>query len=126
MLDEVPHVTVDAALPSAVVALQDSVVLRLTYTDLDGDLGFLEADSAVVFVTDDRFPLTEMFHVPPVAPLAASVAVTGVWEVVLDRLIMADPLATSETVVFRIQIRDRAGHWSNEALSPPVTVVANP
>jgi hypothetical protein len=122
-LDEVPYIEVRAANPGTVRALADSLVLSIYYTDADGDLGFAEADSAVVYVTDARFPLTETFHVPPMAPEGSVVAITGVWEVVLDRLILADPAAAAETVELSVRIRDRAGHWSNEAFAPPVTVV---
>ncbi len=122
-LDEVPYIEVRAAQPSVVRALTDSLVLDLYYTDADGDLGFAEADSAVVYVTDARFPLTESFHVPPMAPVGTPVAITGVWQVVLDRMILADPAAASESVALSVRIRDRAGHWSNVALAPAITVV---
>lgn len=123
-LDAVPSVEVSAAAPLAVRALTDSLVLTLRYTDADGDLGFASADSAVVYVTDDRFPVTETYHVPPMAPEGQAIPITGVWNVVIDRLILADPAAASETVTFRVRIRDRAGHVSAEALSPAVTVLA--
>lgn len=110
--------------PDVVTAFEDSVVFELRYTDGDGDLGFAEADSAVVYLTDERFPLTEAFHVPPMAPGGEPVAVTGVWSVVLPRTILEDPAAAQESAVFSLRIRDRAGNWSNTVQSGEVTVIA--
>ncbi len=108
-----PVIELIAVAPVRIQALEDSVVFRLRYTDGDGDLGFVEADSAVVYLSDERFGLTEEFHVPPLAPLSAQIAITGVLDIVLRQTIMMDPLAAEEPVVFSLRIRDRAGNWSN-------------
>jgi len=76
-----------------------------------------------VYITDERFPLTEGFHLPPLAPDGAGVAITGVLTVVLPRTILQDPGAASEQVVFSIRLRDRAGNWSNTVQSESLTVL---
>ena len=120
-----PSIRLLSVNPTNVVALQDSIVFQLEYTDGDGDLGFLEADSAVVYLTDNRFPLTEEYHVPPVAPVGDEIAVTGVWLVVLSRTIMQDPTADTEIATFSVRIRDRAGNWSNTEISEPLLISAD-
>ena len=119
-----PSIELVEVAPMAVTALQDSLVFYLRYTDGDGDLGFAEADSGVVYLTDQRFPLTEIYHVPPMAPEGSDVAVTGVWSIILFNTIMADPAAVSEEATFSIRIRDRAGNWSNTVTSSAVAISA--
>lgn len=118
-----PVIELQAVNPSTIVALQDSIVFVLAYTDGDGDLGFPEADSAAVYITDERFPLTEGFHLAPLAPEGAAIAITGVLIVVLPRTIMKDPTAASEQAIFSIRVRDRAGNWSNTEQSGALTVL---
>ncbi len=118
-----PVIEIRDVYPSTVIALSDSIVFELAYTDGDGDLGFMEADSAVVYITDERFPITETFHVPPLAPEGDPIAITGVLNVVLQRTILENPAATSESVIFSLRIRDRAGHWSNTVQSKALTVI---
>lgn len=120
-----PTIELVEVAPTAVSALQDSLVFYLRYTDGDGDLGFLEADSAVVYLTDNRFPLTEEYHVPPVAPIGDEIAVTGVWLLVLGRTIMQDPTADTEIATFSVRVRDRAGNWSNTEISEPLSISAD-
>jgi len=118
-----PVIELRSAGPATLVALRDSVVFELAYTDGDGDIGFAEADSTVVYVTDERFPLTEGFHLPPLAPEGAQIAITGVLTVVLPRTILKDPEADSEQVVFSLRLRDRAGNWSNTVQSAALVVL---
>lgn len=118
-----PVIELRSAGPPTLVALRDSVVFELAYTDGNGDIGFADADSAVVYVTDERFPLTEGFHIPPLAPEEAEIAITGVLTIVLPRTILEDPEALSEQVVFSLRLRDRAGNWSNTVQSPALLVL---
>jgi hypothetical protein len=106
-----------------VTALEDPVVIQVKYTDGDGDIGFEEADSAVVYLTDLRFPLTEQYHVPPLAPIGSNIAITGVLDIIIDRTILADPTSSEEQASFQIELRDRSGNYSNTILTPPLTVI---
>jgi hypothetical protein len=119
-----PSIRLIEVRPLSVIALQDSIVFLVEYTDGDGDIGFEDADSAVVYLTDERFPLTEQFHVPPLAPDESPIAITGVLTVVLSRTILQDPTAAEESAVFSLRIRDRSGHFSNMVQSPPLIIAA--
>lgn len=123
-ISPVPSIELRNVSPGTVTAFSDSLVFELYYIDGDGDLGFEEADSAVVYLTDTRFPLTEQFHVQPLSPPGTEIIISGIWQVVLPYTILEDEFASSEQAVFSIQIRDRAGNFSNTVLSEPVTVIA--
>jgi hypothetical protein len=121
----VPVVELRSVSPERITALQDSIVFLLAYTDGDGDLGFAEADSAVVYLTDERFPITERFHMPPLAPEGAVIPITGVLRIVLGQTILQDAASVEEPVTFSLRIRDRAGNWSNTVQTEGLKVLRN-
>ena len=100
----------------------DDVTIPVNYRDGDGDIGFANADSAVVFVTDNRADLLITFHVPPLAPPDANVAITGKLEVVVENIILLNTSGNPETTTFSVRLRDRAGNWSNEVVTPQLTI----
>lgn len=118
----VPAISLLQVYPSSVVSHEDSIVFEIEYTDGNGDLGFENADSGVIFITDKRVPLTESYHLPPLTPPGSSIVIQGIIPFVLERTILIDPNSESETVTFDIRIRDRAGNWSNTVTSPTITV----
>ena len=118
-----PVIELVSVTPTSVHALLDSIVFTISYTDGDGDLGFSDADSMTVFVTDKRFPVTIPFHLQPLSPLNTSVSIKGNIPLVLNNTILQNNSSTSESAVFEIQIRDRANHYSNVLTTPPITVL---
>lgn len=122
-ISEVPAISIAQVKPLNVTALEDPIEFVLFYQDGDGDLGFYEADSLSLYITDNRINISQGFYVPPLAPSGASVAIQGNLKIQLDNTIMVDTNSTSESVTFSIRLKDRAGHWSNTATSDPITVV---
>ena len=118
-----PVIELVSVTPTTVHALQDSIVFTISYTDGDGDLGFSDADSMSVFITDKRFPLTIAFHLQPLSQLNTTISIKGNLPVVLNNTILQNNSSTSESAVFEIQIRDRANHYSTILTTPPITVL---
>ncbi len=118
-----PVIELAGVTPTTVHALQDSIVFTISYTDGDGDLGFSDADSMSVFITDKRFPLTINFHLQPLSPLNTTISIKGNLPVVLNNTILQNNTSTSESAVFEIVIRDRANHYSNVLTTPAITVL---
>ena len=118
-----PVIELVSVTPTTVHALQDSIVFTIKYTDGDGDLGFAEADSMVVFLTDNRFPIVNPFHVQPLSPLGTTISITGNLEIILNNTILKDNASTSESAVFEIKLRDRANNYSNVLTTPAITVL---
>jgi hypothetical protein len=100
----------------------DDVTLFVNYQDGDGDIGFADADSAVVFVTDNRDDILFTFHVPPLTPDGVEVTIQGTLEVVVENVILLNQSGTAETTTFTVQLIDRAGNWSNEVTTPTLTI----
>ncbi|MBX7109230.1 MAG: hypothetical protein K1X61_11330 [Chitinophagales bacterium] len=119
----VPEIALFSVAPSVVHNLQDSLLFVVSYIDGDGDLGDYAADSLSLWITDNRFPLTEKFHIIPLAPQGSSLVIAGELKVILEHIILKDQTATSEEATFTVQLKDRAGHWSNSVTSPVIMIV---
>jgi hypothetical protein len=100
----------------------DDVVLYVNYTDGNGDLGFDDADTPVVYVTDNRNDIEFNFHVQPLSPPGVEIAIQGQLQVVIENIILLSQSNSSETVTFSVKIIDRAGNWSNLVTSPVLTI----
>jgi hypothetical protein len=100
----------------------DDIVIPVNYIDGDGDIGFSNADSSVVFVTDNRADIEFQFHVPPLAPDGSQVAIQGLLNVVMENVPLLGTEGDAETTTFTVRIVDRAGNASNEATTPTITI----
>lgn len=100
----------------------DDITVFVNYTDGNGDIGFANADSSVVYVTDNRDDILFMFHVPPLSPEDTEVIIEGTLEVVIENVVLLNQSGTAETTTFTVQLVDRAGNWSNEATTPTLTI----
>ena len=109
--------------PKSVHAFSDSLVFSVKYTDGDGDIGDFNADSLSLVLIDNRNSnLVEKYPIAAAAPANVKVAVQGIYRIVLDHTILLNSSNASETTTFSIQLKDRAGNWSNTATSETITV----
>lgn len=100
----------------------DDVVLYVNYIDGNGDLGFDDADTPVVYVTDNRNDIEFNFHVQPLSPPGVEIAIQGQLQVVIENIILLSQSNSSETVTFSVKLIDRAGNWSNLVTTPILTI----
>lgn len=121
-ISHVPSIQLVSVAPTAIQQLSDSIVFTIHYTDGDGDLGFESADSMSVELIDNRFPLNFYYHLQPLSPSNATVAITGDLPIVLDHVILQNTTNQPEQATFQIRLKDRAGNWSNAVTTQAVTV----
>jgi hypothetical protein len=118
-----PVIELVAVTPTSVHAFSDSIVFNVKYTDGDGDIGDFNADSLSLVLTDNRNSnLVEKYPIAAAAPANVKVAVQGIYRIVLDHTILLNSSNTSETTTFSVQLKDRAGNWSNKVTSETITV----
>lgn len=122
-ISNVPEIALKSVAPATIHNLTDSLLFVISYIDGDGDLGDYDADTLSLWITDERFPLTEKFHIIPLAPQGTSITISGELKVILDHIILKDQSAQSETASFTIKLKDRAGNWSNTVTAGPISVV---
>ncbi len=118
-----PEITFETISPGTVKEFADSVVIQLTYTDGDGDLGENGSGIENAFITDSRNNLTYTFRIRQLAPDNANVIIRGKLSIVVPAVALVNSSSTSETATFDIYIKDRAGHQSNTITTSSVTVV---
>lgn len=121
-VSNVPSIKLEKVIPMAVKEFKDSIVFTIFYQDGNGDLGFENADSMAISLTDSRAELVREYHIPPLAPSGTGIAIQGRLNVVLDHTNLLDQNSTSETAVYKIKIRDRTGQWSNTVSTEAVTI----
>ena len=118
-----PEITFETISPGTVKEFADSVVIQLTYTDGDGDLGENGSGIENAFITDSRNNLMYTFRIRQLAPDNANVIIRGKLNIVVPAVALVNTTSTSETATFEVYIKDRAGHQSNTITTSSVTVV---
>lgn len=99
----------------------DSLTVRISYEDGDGDLGSFDADTLDIAVRDDRLTNSDYYHLPPLATKGANVMIKGEFDLKLKNLFLLGS-GKSETTILEIKIRDRAKNWSNTITTPSIEI----
>ncbi len=116
---------------------EDSTKVTISFTDGDGDIGQPDdGDSLDLFVIDTRSGiLGDPYKIPFVPEQGAGNGISGEISFVLFTNCCLFPEDTgyppcynpaeypTDTVIYEIYIRDRAGHESNHILSDPVVLL---
>jgi len=127
----------------------DSVRVEFSFTDGDGDLGKENPDSTDcnscvfdscystdwnLYLTDLRKGCFDRFMIPYIPSKGSSDAISGKFNLVISGICclysdntgcVPNANVSLDTVLYSIQIKDRAGHLSNILDLPPVIVRCN-
>lgn len=120
-VDPVPVLTFESISETEVTQFENTLTVVLGYTDADGDLGQSNPDDLSLRVRDDRLEDYDWYHIPPLTPNQEALNISGTFEVELPPLFLLGS-GNQETTRFTLQIRDRAGHWSNPVQTPEVVI----
>jgi hypothetical protein len=121
-ISDTPAITLINVTPTTVTQLNDSIVFTIQYQDGNGDIGYKNADSTSLFLTDNRANLIEKYHIQPLTPSGSDIIIQGNLKIVLDRTAILDTTQTQETTTYTIKLKDRAGNWSNEIITETITI----
>ncbi|NNC96048.1 MAG: hypothetical protein HKN92_10835 [Chitinophagales bacterium] len=119
--DPVPKISLENISETQVVEFIDSIVITVHYEDGDGDLGFSDPDSNSLWVKDDRLEKADLYYIPQLAPEDASIAIEGDINIRLRNTFLIGS-GGEEFTRYTIRLKDRAGNWSNEVVTPIITV----
>lgn len=117
-----PEISIVSVSPTEITEYQDVIKVVLAYTDGDGNLGFSNPDSNALRVWDDRLSAPDWYHVQPLAPVGENISIQGELTVNLSGTFVLSSSANQETTRFRLKIKDRNGNWSNEVITPIITI----
>ena len=117
----VPQLTLEEVGPNQVVALEDSIYMRIGFYDKDGDLGENFTDDRNLFVVDHRLNLAHEFRISNIVPGGAEVPIHGELEWTIPSVYITNGNATQK-VSYSIYVVDRAGNQSNTLETPEITI----
>ncbi len=114
----------------------DSVIITIGFTDGDGDLGFQNTEPSI-FIIDGRDSFSKpSYRIPYIDQQGAGNGISGEISILLPTTccIYTDPLTgfklscenvpvQFDSVFYYIQIRDRAGHYSNQIATPKLRLI---
>ena len=120
-LDIIPNIEVLSISPGVANEYSDEVIIRLSYTDGDGDLGENSATVKNCFVTDNRIGVTSSYRIKQLAPDGSSIPIKGQLEINIGGQGITNG-ASQQDVAFSVYIVDRAGHSSNVASTTTVSI----
>ena len=103
------------------VQFQDSLDITIKYTDMDGDVGEVDPDSNSLFIKDSRLPDADYYHVQPLSPPNTNLNIQGKFTVKIKNMFLLGN-GGNETAYFTIKLKDQAGHWSSEIITPQVLI----
>lgn len=115
----------------------DTLIIRIGFTDGDGDLG--DADSVNIILRDSRDGFENIFKIKPIPALGSGDGISGEIAIKLTNnpntkyfcctfpntrvtCIPSEEFPT-DTMSYAIRIRDRAGNWSNTIQTEPFTIL---
>lgn len=103
----------------------DSLRITIYFEDGDGDLGGEDVDSLNMFWEDSRVPGFQIASKIPFIELQGNhKAISGNIYAIRGISQCINPVDV-DTFHYTIQIRDRAGNWSNEIRTPDLTLLCN-
>lgn len=111
-LSDIPVIKLVNVSHDTIRQYEDVLLIRISYQDGDGDLGFENPEDYALFVRDIRLESFDGFYVGPLTPPDASVPIQGELTVEFPSLFLFGNGAIEQTR-FQIKIIDRAGHESN-------------
>jgi len=120
--DPVPVIELVSITPSNLIQFKDSVLIKIKYKDNNGDLGEYSPEEHSLYVKDARLSKTDTYHVKPLAPPSdKNIPIEGELTVKLNSMFLLGT-GNVELTTLTIKLRDRAGHWSNEIVTPQITI----
>lgn len=115
---EIEFVSISA---TEVEEFSNQVEVVIGYYDVNGDLGTVDADDLSLQIKDARLEGVDLYHVPPLTPELEELEIEGTFNVQLNPLFLLGN-GSMESTDFTIQLRDRAGNWSNQITTPLVII----
>ena len=120
-LSVVPTIEFQSISPSIAQEYIDDIIITISYTDEDGDLGENSADIANLFVEDSRNGIVYHYRIPQLAPNGNEIAIAGNFNITINGSGITNS-STSQQVNYDIYVKDRAGNKSNTITTSNITI----
>jgi len=120
-VSEIPIIDFVSIFPTTAQEYTDDIIITISYTDGDGDLGENNPDIYNLLVEDNRNNIIYHFRIPELSPSGSTITIEGNFNITINGTGITDSTA-SQKVNYDIYIKDRAGNTSNKVTTSSITI----
>ena len=121
VISDTPEIEFKNITPTTAQEYSDDIIITISYSDGDGDLGENDPDIHNLFVEDNRNSIVYQFRIPQLAPNNNSIAIEGNFNITINGTGITDGTA-SQQVNYAVYVTDRAGNKSNTITTSTITI----
>jgi hypothetical protein len=121
VISDTPIIEFQSISPTTVQEYSDDIIITISYSDGNGDLGENNPDIHNLFVEDNRNGIVYQFRIPHLAPDNNSIAIEGNFNITINGSGITDE-SSSQQVNYAIYVTDRAGNKSNTITTSTITI----
>jgi len=121
MISDTPIIEFKSISPTTVQEYSDDIIITISYSDGNGDLGENNPDIHNLFVEDNRNGIVYQFRIPHLAPDNNSISLEGDFNITINGSGITDE-SSSQQVNYTIYVTDRAGNKSNTITTSTITI----
>jgi len=121
VISDTPIIEFKSISPATVQEYSDDIIITISYSDGDGDLGENNPDIYNLFLEDNRNGIVYQFRIPHLAPDNNSIAIEGDFNITINGSGITDE-SSSQQVNYSIYVKDRAGNKSNTITTSNITI----
>ena len=121
VISDTPIIEFKSISPTTVQEYSDDIIITISYSDGNGDLGENNPDIHNLFVQDNRNGIVYQFRIPHLAPDNNSIAIEGDFNITINGSGITDE-SSNQQVSYAIYVTDRAGNKSNSISTSSITI----
>ena len=120
-LSVVPAIEFQSISPSIAQEYIDNIIITISYTDEDGDLGENSPDINNLFVEDSRNGIVYHYRIPQLAPNGNEISIEGNFNIIINGSGITNS-SISQQVNYAVYVKDRVGNKSNTITTSNITI----
>jgi len=121
VISDTPIIEFKSISPTNVQEYSDIIIITISYSDGNGDLGENNPDIHNLFVEDNRNGIVYQFRIPHLAPDNNSIAIEGDFNITINGSGITNE-SSSQQVNYSIYVTDRAENKSNTITTSFITI----
>jgi len=121
VISDTPIIEFKSISPANVQEYSDDIIIIISYSDGNGDLGENNPDIHNLFLEDNRNGIVYQFRIPHLAPDNNSIAIEGDFNITINGSGITDE-SSSQQVNYSIYVKDRVGNKSNTITTSNITI----
>ena len=121
MISDTPIIDFVSISPTTAQEYTDDIIITISYTDGDGDLGENNPDIYNLLVEDNRNNIIYHFRIPELSPNGSTITIEGNFNITINGTGITNS-SSSQSINYDIYVKDRAGNTSNKVTTSSITI----